>query len=115
MFQWISESQYVTLVQYKAPEVDILVLKVQQAPKVHISVLKVQQAPKGPHFGTQSPTFRVQSVKVKDGYIDDMFSLWDSNKLEINLFIEHANSSHPTFIFTAEISVNKTTFLNTAN
>ena len=25
--------------------------------------------PKGPNFGTQGPTFRVQSVKVKDAYI----------------------------------------------
>ena len=41
--------------------------------------------PKSPHFGTQSPTFRVQSVKVKDGYIEDTFSLWDHNKQEVNL------------------------------
>ena len=52
--------------------------------------------PKGPHVGTQGPTFRVQSVKVKDGYIDNIFSLWNSNKQKINLFIEHANSSHLT-------------------
>ena len=44
--------------------------------------------PNGAHFGTQGPTFRVQSVKVKDGF-DDMFSLWNSIKEEINLFIEH--------------------------
>ena len=70
--------------------------------------------PKGPHFGTQGPTFRVQ-IEVKDGDIDDMFSPWNSNKQEINLFIEHPNSSHPTVKFMAEISENETTFLNTTN
>ena len=60
--------------------------------------------------------FRVLSVKVKDGYIDDMFSLWDSNRQEINLPLNTLiNRSHPTFKFTAEIWENKTTFLNTAN
>ena len=68
--------------------------------------------PKGPHFCNQHPTFRVQSVKVKDGYTDDMFSQWDSNKEEINLFIEHANSSYPTIKFMAEISQNKTTLIS---
>ena len=29
-------------------------------------------------------------------FIDDIFSLWDSDKKEINLFIEQANKSHPT-------------------
>ena len=70
---------------------------------------------KGPHFGTRGPTFRVQSVKVKDAYIDDMFSLWDSNKQEINLFFVLPNSFHPTIRFTAEISENETTFLVITN
>ena len=70
--------------------------------------------PKGSHFGTQGPTFSVQ-FKVKDGYIDDMFSPWNSNKQEINLFIEHPNSFHPTIIFMAEISEKETAFLNTTN
>ena len=37
-------------------------------------------------------------------YIDDIFSLWDSTRQEISLFIERANKSHPTIKFTAEIS-----------
>ena len=69
--------------------------------------------PKGPHFSTQGPTFSVKSVKVTDRYIDDVFSILDSNKQEINLFIKHANSFHPTIKFTAEISENDTIFLNT--
>ena len=29
-------------------------------------------------------------------YIDDVFSLWDTSKEEVNTFIEQANSYHPT-------------------
>ena len=37
--------------------------------------------------------------------IDDVFSLWDTNKDEIHNFIEQANSYHPTIKqFTAEVS-----------
>ena len=46
-------------------------------------------------------------------YIDDIFSLWDSSRLEIYLFIEQTNNFHPTIKFTAEISEIKTTFLDT--
>ena len=45
-------------------------------------------------------------------YIDDIFSLWDTDKQEIILFIEQANNFHPTIKFTAEISENET-FLDT--
>ena len=41
-------------------------------------------------------------------FIDDIFSLWDSDKKEINLFIEQANNFHPTIKFLAEISENET-------
>ena len=41
-------------------------------------------------------------------FIDDIFSLWDSDKKEIKLFIEQANNFHPTIKFTAEISENET-------
>ena len=37
-------------------------------------------------------------------YIDDVFSLWHTNKEEIDRFILEANSHHPTIKFTAEIS-----------
>ena len=43
-------------------------------------------------------------------FIDDIFSLWDSDKKEINLFIEQANNFHPTIKFTAEISENETSY-----
>ena len=46
-------------------------------------------------------------------YIDDIFSLWDSTRQEIYLFIEQANNFHPTIKFTAEISEIETTFLDT--
>ena len=46
-------------------------------------------------------------------YIDDVFSLWDTNREEIDKFIEHANRHHATIIFTAEISDKETAFLDT--
>jgi len=36
-------------------------------------------------------------------YIDDVFSLWDTKKEEIDQFIIEANRHHPTITFTAEI------------
>ena len=46
-------------------------------------------------------------------YIDDVFSLWDTNREEIDKFIENANRHHATIKFTAEISDKETTFLDT--
>ena len=46
-------------------------------------------------------------------YIDDVFSLWNINKEEINSFIELANSYHLTINFMAEISDREITFLDT--
>ena len=46
-------------------------------------------------------------------YIDDVFSLWNINKEEINSFIELANSYYPITKFTAEISDTEITFLDT--
>ena len=43
-------------------------------------------------------------------FIDDIFSLWDSDKKEIDLFIEQANNLHPIIKFTIEIPDNETTF-----
>ena len=43
-------------------------------------------------------------------YIDDVFSLININKEEINSFIELANSYHPTIQFTAEIADKEITF-----
>ena len=46
-------------------------------------------------------------------YIDDVFSLWDCDRKNVERFIDQANKFHPTIKFTAEISENKTTFLDT--
>ena len=51
--------------------------------------------------------------KVWKRYIDDVFSLWDVNRKDIDLFIEQANKFHPTIKFTAEISEKEITFLVT--
>ena len=46
-------------------------------------------------------------------YIDDIFTLWDSHEKDVDQFIEQANKFHPTIKFTAEISENEITFLDT--
>ena len=46
-------------------------------------------------------------------YIDDIFSLWDATKEEIDLFILEANRHHTTIKFTADISERCTNFLDT--
>ena len=40
-------------------------------------------------------------------YIDDVFSLWDCDRKEVNRIIKRANYFHPTIKFTAEISENQ--------
>ena len=44
-------------------------------------------------------------------YIDDVFSLWDTKRKEIDQFILEANRHHPTIKFMAEISDKETNFL----
>ena len=46
-------------------------------------------------------------------YIDDIFSLPDSNRQEIDLFIKLANNFHATIKFTAEVSEMEIKFLDT--
>ena len=46
-------------------------------------------------------------------FIYEVFCLWDTNKEEIEHFIEQENSYHPTIKFTAEVSQLETTFLDT--
>ena len=46
-------------------------------------------------------------------YIDDIFSLWNTNRGEITQFIEQANKHHPTIKFTAEVLDNEITFVDT--
>ena len=46
-------------------------------------------------------------------YIDDVFSLWDTKREEIDQFILEVNRHHPTINVTAEISDKETNFLDT--
>ena len=46
-------------------------------------------------------------------FIDDIISMWDTNRDKIEEFLLRANSFHPTIKFTAEISEIETTFLDT--
>ena len=46
-------------------------------------------------------------------YIDDVFSVWDTEREEIDQFILEANRHHPTIKFTAERSDIETNFLDT--
>ena len=48
-------------------------------------------------------------------FIYEVFCLWDTNKEEIEHFIEQANSYHPTIKFTAEVSQLETIFLDTTS
>ena len=41
-----------------------------------------------------------------------VFSLWDVSRKDIDLFIEQANTFHPTIKYTAEISEKEITFLD---
>ena len=51
--------------------------------------------------------------KVWKRYIDDVFSLWDATRQDIDLFTDQVNTIHPTIKFTAEISEKEITFLDT--
>ena len=46
-------------------------------------------------------------------FIDKVFCLWDTNKEEIEHFVDQTNSYDPTIKFTAEVSQLETTFLDT--
>jgi len=63
----------------------------------------------------ETQLIRQSNIKPREWrrYIDDIFSLWDQDKQDISLFIEQANKFHPTIKFTAEISENELTFLDT--
>ena len=50
---------------------------------------------------------------IFNNYIDDVFSLWDCKRNEVGRFIEQAYTFYPTIKFTAEISENEITFLDT--
>ena len=68
-------------------------------------------------FMAEIETNLMQQNNTKPGewkrHIDDVFSLWDCNRNEVERFIEQANTFHPTIKFTAEISENEIIFLGT--
>ena len=57
-------------------------------------------------------TYHIQPLVWKR-FIDDIFMIWTCTKEELDAFILHLNSCHPTIKFTAEISQNETIFLDT--
>ena len=67
-------------------------------------------------FVTEIETKLIQQSETKPRewkrYIDDVFSLWDCDREEVDRFIKRANYFHPTIKFTAEISENQITFLD---
>ena len=46
-------------------------------------------------------------------FIDDIFSLWNTPMEEVSIFVNFANSFHPTNNFTCEISSERAVFLDT--
>ncbi len=57
-------------------------------------------------------TYKFQTLLWKR-FIDDIFFTWTYSKEELNLFIEHLNSYHPTVKFTAIISETAVDYLDT--
>ena len=68
-------------------------------------------------FVADIETKLIQQGKIKPRewkrYIDDIFSLMDYDRKVLNRFIKRANYFDHTIKFTAEISENQTTFLDT--
>ena len=63
----------------------------------------------------QTETINKSKIKPLEWkrYIDDVFSLWDTTREEIDRFILAAKRHHLAIHFTAEISEKKTNFLDT--
>ena len=59
-------------------------------------------------FMAETETNLIQQSNTKPRewkrYIDDVFSLWDCKRTEVDRFIEQANTFHPAVTFTAEIT-----------
>ena len=47
------------------------------------------------------------------GYIDDTFMIWQHTRGELDQFVSHLNSRHPTIRFTMEVSTSEIPFLDT--
>ena len=90
---------------------------------IKISIIEKIESALSFSFSPASPQHKEACAEERDTkplvwkrypFINDMFSLWDTDKEEINMynFIEHANNYHPTIKFTADIS-DKEIFLDT--
>ena len=64
-------------------------------------------------FETEILSKSVFKPTVWKRYIDDIFSLWEISKPDIEAFIEQADLHHPTIKFTADVSDSETVFLDT--
>ena len=64
---------------------------------------------------TETTLIQQSKAKPKEWrrYIDGIISLWDSDKKDVDQCIEQANKFYPSIKFTAEISENEITFLDT--
>ena len=63
----------------------------------------------------ETTLIRQRETKPKEWrrYINDIFSLWDSDEKYVDHFIEQAKKFHPTIKFTAEIPETEISFLDT--
>ena len=64
--------------------------------KMAVAFANIFMADIEPKMISQSKTKPIEWKR----FIDDIFSLWDSDEKGINLFIEQANKFHPTIKFT---------------
>ena len=62
-----------------------------------------------PRDGNETKLIQQSETKPREWkrYIDDVFSLWDCDREEVDRFIKRANYFHPTIKLTAEISENQ--------
>ena len=65
------------------------------------------------HIETTILSRTVFKPTVWKRYVDDIFSLWDISKPDIEAFIDQVNLHHPTIKLKAEISDTETVFLDT--
>ncbi|XP_068720163.1 uncharacterized protein [Montipora capricornis] len=68
-------------------------------------------------FMAEIETNLLNQIRIKPiawkRYIDDVFSLWDTKREDLDIFITQANTYHPSIKFTAEISDTEIVFLDT--
>ena len=53
-----------------------------------------------------------KNIFIWKRYIDDIFIIWTSSMTELETYIKHINSIHPTIKFTYEVNKEQLTFLD---